>query len=874
MKEKTASLVEEDKIQDTSRLIKAEITTEMKNAYLDYAMSVIVSRALPDVRDGLKPVQRRIIFAMQDQNMGYVGKFHKCAAVVGEVLKKYHPHGDTSVYDTMVRMAQDFSLRYMLVHGQGNFGSVDGDPPAAMRYTEAKLRQISEELYKDIDKETVDFVLNDLQNYEPVFMPSLLPNLLLNGAVGIAVGMATNIPPHNLGEIVSGLKLLIEKAERIGTEPTAKDEQTFGAFEGGQAGLRRQGEFKVKILNPDFSSSANVEDLTQVIKGPDFPTGGIIYDQKEIIQSYATGRGRVVTKAKMEIEEMKGGKVRILVTEIPYQVNKATLLEKIADLVKNKKIVGISDLRDESNRIGMRIVIELKRDAIPQKIQNQLYKYTPLQDTFNVNMVALLNGEPKLMTLKTILEEFIKHRQQIVIRRTLFLLKKTKAREHILLGLKIALDNLDEVIKLIRASKDADTAKDGLMKKFGLSEIQAQAILDMQLRKLAALERQKIEDELKDIINVIKDFENILSSPKRVIEIIGSELTQLNEKFGDERRTKVIKGKVNELSDEDLIVDEPCIVTISETGYIKRLKADTYKKQSRGGKGVTGQTLKEEDIIYTIKACNTHDSALFFTNKGKVYKLRVWDIPEASRTAKGTALVNFLNISQDENIQSFLPIKNEELENANSFIFFCTENGTVKKTPLNEFANIRASGILAVKLDKGDNLSWVKISSGKDDVMLITIMGQSIRINEDDVRAMGRAASGVIGIKLDKGDKVIGMEVFSKDTKDNNLIIVTQRGYGKKTTVDEYKTQNRGGSGILTYKVTEKTGQLVSARIQSHSVKFDLLIASTSGKIIRLAEKQIPKLSRATQGVRLIKLDSSEEVTSVTLLAENEDEEE
>ena len=667
MKEKTSSLVEE-KVQDTSKLIKAEITTEMQNAYLDYAMSVIVSRALPDVRDGLKPVQRRIIFAMQDQNMGYAGKFHKCAAVVGEVLKKYHPHGDTSVYDTMVRMAQDFSLRYMLIHGQGNFGSVDGDPPAAMRYTEAKLRQISEELYKDIDKETVDFVLNDLQNYEPVFLPSLLPNLLLNGAVGIAVGMATNIPPHNLGEIISGLKLLIEKAEEIGSEPTEKDEQTFSAFEGGQS------EFKVKIINPDFSSSANVEDLTQVIKGPDFPTGGVTYDQKEIIQSYATGRGRIVTKAKMEIEEMKGGEVRIIISEIPYQVNKATLLEKIADLVKNKKIVGISDLRDESSRIGMRIVIELKRDAIPQKIQNQLYKYTPLQDTFNVNMVALLNGEPKLMTLKFILEEFIKHRQQIVIRRTIFLLKKTRAREHILLGLKIALDNLDEVIKLIRASKDAETAKVELIKRFGLSEIQAQAILDMQLRKLAALERQKIEEELKEIINTIKDFENILSSPKRVIEIIGSELTQLNEKSGDERRTRVIKGKVNELSDEDLIVDEPCIVTISESGYIKRLKADTYKKQSRGGKGVTGQTLKEEDIIYTIKACNTHDSALFFTNKGRVYKLRVWDIPEASRTAKGTALVNFLNISQDENIQSFLPISNEELENTSSYIFFCTEN--------------------------------------------------------------------------------------------------------------------------------------------------------------------------------------------------------
>jgi DNA gyrase subunit A len=838
--------------EGSQNITPTDITTEMQNAYLDYAMSVIVSRALPDVRDGLKPVHRRIIYAMQDQNMYASGKYHKSAAVVGEVLKKYHPHGDVAVYDSLVRMAQDFSLRYPLIMPQGNFGSIDGDPPAAMRYTECKMSKITEELYSDIDKETVDFVLNDLQNYEPVYLPSILPNLLLNGASGIAVGMATNIPPHHLGEVIDAINFMIEKADNIGKKPTKDSEE--------------------QVVVAEFSSNANVEELMKFIKGPDFPTGGIIYDQKELMQLYATGKGRVVTRAKMDIEEDKKGRTRIIVTEIPYQVNKATLVAKIADLVKTRRIEGISDLRDESNRMGMRIFIELKKEAVPKKIQNQLYKYTPLQNTFNANMVCLIDNEPKLMTLKMMLEEFIKHRQQIVIRRTIYLLKKAKEREHILLGLKIALDNLDAVIKLIRGSKDADTAKEGLVKQFGLSEIQAQAILDMQLRRLAALERQKIEDELKQIINTIKDYESILISPDRIISIVKDELAEVREKFADDRKTKVVKGRVDELSDEDLIVNDTAIVTISDNGYIKRLKEDAYKKQGRGGKGVHGQTLREEDQIAHIRTCQTHDYALFFTNTGRVYKLRIWEIPESARTSKGTALVNFLNITQDERIEAFLTLTPEELESSNGYIAFVTEKGAVKKTSLEEFANIRASGILAIKLSPNDNLIWVGLTSGEDDLLITTSQGQSIRFHEKDVRAMGRAAAGVTGIRLSKQeDCVVGSVIIRKDIKNLGMMVVTERGYGKITPVSEYKVQNRGGSGILTYKVSTKTGKLVSAQEHDKKVECDLLIATITGKVIRLSSLQIPQLGRATMGVRLIRLDDQDKVTSVALFAKMED---
>ena len=855
-------------LTESANIISANIVTEMQSAYLDYAMSVIVARALPDVRDGLKPVQRRIIYAMQDQGMTAAGKFYKSAAVVGEVLRKYHPHGDTSVYDAMVRMAQDFTLRYPLVHGQGNFGSIDDDPPAAMRYTEAKLTKIAEELYEDIDKETVDFALNDLQNMEPVYLPSRIPNLLLNGAQGIAVGMATNIPPHNLGEIIDGITILIENAQDIGQNPSKDDIQTVQAFEGAQ------GAFTIAITQPQFSSQATVEDLIKVIKGPDFPTGGIIYDQKETIQAYATGRGRIITRAKMEIEEIKGGRVQIVVTEIPYQINKATLVEKIADLVRDKRLVGVADLREESSKHGIRIVIELKKDALPQKVENSLYKYTPLQNSFNANMVALVNGEPKLLMLKAILEEFVKHRQTITVRKTLFLFKKAKSREHILLGLKIAIDNIDEVIKLIRASKDSETAKAGLMEKFSLSDMQAQAILDMQLRKLAALERQKIEDELKEIVQTIKNFETILSSPQQIIDIVKRELLEIKEKYADERRTKVIKGKVGEISDEDLVANEVCIVSLSKSGYIKRMKPDVYKKQGRGGKGVSGQTLKEEDIVDEIKTCQTHDTALFFTNKGKVYKLRIWEIPESSRQAKGTALVNFLNISQEERVAAFLPVASAQLDAGEGFVVFGTKQGVVKKTAIEEFANIRTNGILAIKLGGEDDLVWAKLSGGGDEVMLVTANGQSIRFAEKDVRAMGRAAAGVTGIRIKAKDEVIGMEVLSKDTKGGNLIALTQKGYGKKTPLIEYKVQNRGGSGLLTYNVTDKTGTVVAIRAQSKEVAADALIASTSGKVIRLGEKQIPKLGRSTQGVRLIRLESRDSVGSVAFLAEEDEPEE
>ena len=851
-KEEIKKEEEVEEVKEDPNILKTEIVTEMQNSYLDYAMSVIVSRALPDVRDGLKPVHRRIIYSMQEQGMNFSGKFHKCAAVVGGVLAKYHPHGDISVYDALVRMGQDFTLRYPLIKPQGNFGSIDDDPPAAMRYTECKLEKLSEELYSDIDKETVDFMMNDLQNLEPLYLPSLLPNLLLNGTTGIAVGMATNIPPHNLCEIIDGINILIDKADNIGTAPKKTAES--------------------QVMELGFSSTANVEDLTEVIQGPDFPTGGIIYDHKEMVQMYATGRGRVVTRAKMDVEEGKGGKVKLVVTEIPYMVNKALLIAKIADLVKEKRIVGISDLRDESNKEGIRMVVELKRDAVVNKIKNQLYKYTQLQSTFNSNFVALLNNEPKLMTLKTMLEEFIIHRQQVVIRRTIYLLKKAEERAHILRGLKIALDNLDEVIKLIKASKDAEDAKAGLMKKFKLSDLQAQAILDMQLRRLAALERKKIEDELAAILLTIDDYMDLLASPKRIITLIRSELNDVKKKYSDERKTKVIKGKVGELSDEDLVVEEACIVTISEGGYVKRLKESAYKKQGRGGKGVKGQELKDEDSVDTIKICSTHDWAFFFTNTGKVYKLRIWEIPETTRNAKGTPLINFLNMRQEERVEAFLTKTSAELESREGFIFFTTSKGVIKKTAMEDFENIRTAGIIAITLEKEDDLVFVDSTSGDDDVLLTTAMGQSIRFSEKDVRSMGRSAKGVTGIKLSKkSDMVVGTVIIPKKNKNIELLVVSDMGYGKKTNVSEYKTQKRAGSGILTYKVKDKTGSLVAARTLEKGIESDILIATTSGKIIRLSTKQVPALGRATQGVRLMKLNEGDRACSVAVMDEEID---
>jgi len=847
--------MDEKKLERNAKIIPTDITETMQKAYLDYAMSVIVSRALPDVRDGLKPVHRRIIYAMQDQNMGHTGKYYKCAAVVGEVMKKYHPHGDVAIYDSLVRMGQDFSLRYPLIIPQGNFGSIDGDPPAAMRYTECKMDKISGELYKDIDKDTVDFELNDLQNYEPVYLPALLPNLLLNGSSGIAVGMATNIPPHNLIEVLDAINYMIEQASEIGRKVVEQDIELIGQTQ------------KLKVVKTDFVSKATSNDLIKFIQGPDFPTGGIIYDQKEMIHMYATGKGRVITRAKMNIEELKGGRTQIIVTEIPYQIQKSTLLTKIASLVKTKRLEEIVDLRDESSRNEIRIIIELKKNAIPKKVQNRLYKYTALQSTFNTNMVALIDDEPKLMTLKMILEEFIKHRQQVVVRRAIYLLTKAKTREHILQGLKIALDNLDAVIKLIRGSKDADTAKEGLIKKFNLTEIQAGAILDMQLRRLAALERQKIEDELKEILKTIRGYEDLIISPKKIIKEVQKELDELKEKYGDERRTKVIKGKVGEISDEDLVIKEDCIITISESGYIKRMKESAYRTQGRGGSGVSGGELKDEDQVEIIRICTTHDWALFFTNTGRIYKLRIWEVPEYSRKAKGTPLVNFLSINSNERIESFLTVAPEKIEAQEGYVFFATQKGKVKKTDMEQYNNIRSSGIIAINLSKDDSLAFTSITSGRDDLLLTTASGQSIRFNEEDVRAMGRTASGVTGIKLKgKDDKVVGAIVIPANEKYLALLSVSGKGYGKKTPVKDYKIQNRGGSGIITYKPNSKTGSLVAARAVNTKVDTDMLVASQSGMMIRLNARQVPSLGRATLGVRLIKLKPEDEVTSVAIL--------
>jgi len=857
MVEKITKIQESDELKIT----QTSITEAMQKAYLDYAMSVIVSRALPDVRDGLKPVHRRIIYAMQDQNVTFAGKFQKCASVVGEVMKRYHPHGDTAIYDSLVRMGQDFSLRYPLIVPQGNFGSVDGDPPAAMRYTECKMSKITEELYKDIEKDTVDYELNDLQNYEPSWLPSVLPNLLLNGTEGIAVGMATKIPPHNLKELISGLLQLIKQQVKYSHE-IEKREITI-------VGLKQE----LKVAKNQFSSEATVDDLMDFIQGPDFPTGGIIYDKKEIVHMYATGKGRVVMRAKMRIEETKNERVRIIISELPYQVNKATLITKIADLVRKKKIEGISDLRDESSRNEIRIVIDLKKGAIPKKIENRLFKHTPLQSTFNTNTVALVNNEPKLLTLKMILGEFIKHRQSVIVRRTIFLLKRAKTREHILQGLKIALDNLDEVIKLIRGSKDAEIAKTGLMKRFGLTDIQAQAILDMRLRRLAALERQKIEDELKEILETIGDFENILITPERVMGMIKDELIEVGDKYGDERKTKVMKGKIDDISEEDLVTNESCIITMSHGGYIKRIKEDTYRTQGRGGKGVSGGALKEEDQVDTIKICNSHDWAFFLTNTGRVYKLRIWEIPEYSRKAKGTPVVNFLTISQDEKVQAFLTMSPEKLERGVGYVVFATEKGKVKKTPLSQFANIRSSGIIAIKLSNNDNLVFADISKGEDNIMITTSMGQSIRFSEKDVRPMGRSAAGVSGIKLKNAeDRVVGAVILKKGDDKKYLLVVSKNGLGKRTLTSTYKVQKRGGSGILTYKVTKKTGSLIAARVVKKDLNADLLIVTESGMVIRVDINQISVLKRNTQGIKLIRPKAGDHVTSVAIVKNEEKE--
>lgn len=809
------------RVEDTS-LVK-----EMETSYLDYAMSVIVSRALPDVRDGLKPVHRKILYAMWMVGLRANAKFRKSATVVGEVLGKYHPHGDVAVYDSLVRMAQDFAMRYPLIRGQGNFGSIDGDNAAAMRYTEAKLSPISEESLFDLDKDTVNFVPNyDGSQKEPLVLPSKIPQLLLNGSMGIAVGMATAIPPHNLTEVVDALIHLVDHPQ------------------------------------------ADTDDLMGFVKGPDFPTGGVIYDLNEIKAAYATGRGSIVMRAVTEIIEEKNGQFNIIVKEIPYQVNKTMLLEKIAELVKEKKIEGIKDLRDESDKEGIRIVIELKKEAYPKKVLNNLFKHTQLQETFHVNMLALVDGlQPKVLTLKNVLDEFIKHRQEVVRRRTVFDLEKAKDRAHILEGLVMALEDIDRIIATIKKSKDRDDAKINLINKFKLSEKQAIAILEMKLSQLANLERIKIEEELKEKKKLIKELSEILKNPKLILGIIKEELKAVKDKYGDERKTKIIKSAVDKISTEDLIPNEAAMVMITRDGYIKRLSPETFKTQSRGGKGVIGLTTKEEDLVEHLFSTMTHSDLLFFTTRGRVFQLKAYEIPPASRTAKGQALVNFLQLAPEELVTAILPLS--DLGDF-KFLMMVTKNGLIKKVGLELFENIRRSGIIAIRLKNDDILRWIKPTTGKDDVILISIFGQAIRTREKNIRAMGRAAAGVRGIRLKKGDGVVGMDIINdgKATASEQLLVVMENGFGKRTSLGYYKVQGRGGSGIKTAKVSNKTGKIVSAFVVNKNLENeDLIIISEKGQVIRLPLRSVNVLGRATQGVRLMRFkEANDKVASVTFI--------
>ncbi|MEK7653147.1 MAG: DNA gyrase subunit A, partial [Patescibacteria group bacterium] len=798
------------------------ISQEVQESYLDYAMSVIVSRALPDVRDGLKPVHRRVLYAMWDIGLRANAKFRKSANVVGEVMAKYHPHGDLAIYDTLVRMAQDFSLRYPLVKGQGNFGSLDGDSAAAMRYTETKLSALAEELLFDIEKNTVNFTPNyDGAHQEPRVLPAKLPNLLINGTQGIAVGMATNIPPHNLGEVIDGAVYLID--------------------------------------NPD----CDIEDLLKFIKGPDFPTGGIIYNTSDIKQAFASGKGGIVCRAKTDIEETKAGAFRIIVSEVVYQTNKATLLEKIAELVKDKKIEGIKDLRDESNKDGVRIVVELKKDAYPKKILNQLFKHTQLQDTFHINLLALVDGiQPRVLNLKMVLEEYLKHREIVVRRRTQFDLDKAKERAHILEGLVLALSKIDQVIDTIKKSRDKDQAKENLMKKFKLTDRQAVAILEMRLQQLANLERIKVETELKEKRKLIEELEGILKSAVKIKNIIKKELADLKEKYASPRRTQIVAHAIDSFKMEDLVPNEETIVMVTRDGYIKRLPPDTFKQQGRGGKGVIGLTTKEEDMVEHCFITSTHTDILFFTSRGRVFQLKGYDLPQASRTAKGQALVNFLQLAPNEKVSAIMP--NDKIENDKYFIMV-TSRGTMKKTPIEDFKNVRHSGLLAIKLKNGDNLEWVQPSNGNDNVILTTSSGQAIRFKETDVRSMGRAASGVRGIRIKENDEVVGMGIFDPKTdKTARLLVIMKNGFGKQTTLNAYKIQGRGGSGIKTAKVTPKTGKISSAQIV-YGDEGDLMVISANGQVIRLAIKSVSVLGRDTQGVRVMRFKEEEDtVANVT----------
>ncbi|MEK7526004.1 MAG: DNA gyrase subunit A [Patescibacteria group bacterium] len=868
---------------DIGKLQTAEITSELSQSYLDYAMSVIVARALPDVRDGLKPVHRRILYAMNIMGL-QTGSTTKSAKVVGEVLGKFHPHGDQAVYDSLVRMAQDFNLRYPLVLGQGNFGSVDGDPAAALRYTEVKLSSISQYMLLDMDKDTVNYTDNfDGTLKEPLYLPALLPNLLLMGSEGIAVGMATKIPPHNIKEVIDAVTATINKGKSIVTEEKIREEQNdlvLKKIELVASGVE-------KALNMDevaptavsFESEVDLEELSAILPGPDFPTGGAIYDAASLKDVYATGRGRIVVRGIAEITEGAKGKQQIVISEIPYQVNKAKLVIKIAELVKEKRLVGIADLRDESDKDGMRVVVDLKRDSKPKSVLNNLYKYTPLQSTFPANFVALVDGVPQTVNLKLVLVEYVKHRQQVITRRTIFDLMAAKRRAHILEGLKIALDNLDAVIKTIRESKTQEDAKVNLISRFGLSDIQSTAILDMQLRRLAALEREKIEKEYEEIKKIIDSLIAILKDPQKILKIIVDELSLVRTKFGDERRTKIYKAKIGEFSEEDLIAKEDTLITITKTGYIKRVPRATFKAQRRGGKGVVGMTTKEDDEIEHITSATTHDMILFFTDKGRVFGTKAWEIPESSRQAKGQAIVNLLNMEQGERIQSILPMNGGGAKH----LIMATAHGTIKKTSFAEYSNLRSNGLIAIKLDKGDRLVAVNPTTGEDFVLILTKQAKSIKFPEANVRSMGRATTGVRGIMLDKEDEVICMEVFSMKEEIpadkrkkyfRDILTISQNGLGKRTPVNLFPTQKRGGKGVKAAEVTAKTGLLMTATMVTHEID-QIVINSKGGQVIKLPLKSIPQLGRATQGVILMRFTKkSDSVVSVTALERADGDEE
>lgn len=808
---------------DHSRLVERRtVENVMEDSYLRYSMSVIIDRALPDVRDGLKPVHRRILYSMNEDGLRSSSRHRKSANVVGAVMGKYHPHGDSSIYDAMVRLAQPWATRYLLVNGQGNFGSMDGDPPAAMRYTEAKMHRLADELLADINMDTVDFRdTYDGENQEPTVLPAKMPNLLLNGQLGIAVGMATNIPPHNLGEVA--------------------DATIY------------------KIDHPD----ATLDDLLKFIQGPDFPTGGVVYGAGSIRQAYATGRGGVVMRGIAEIVEGKKGRHQIVISEIPYALNKESLVIKIADLVKEKKITGISDLRDESARGNVRIVIDLKKDAYPKKLLNQLYKLTPLQSSFHYNMMALVDGiQPRVLGLQDIIAEHVKHRQIVVRRRTEFELRKAKDRAHILEGLKTALDHIDEVINTIRSSATTEEAQENLIKKFALSEIQAKAILAMQLRTLAGLERKKIEDELTELMQLISKLEDILADENKILGIIKTEIKDLKKQYGDERRTKVIAQELNRLSDEDLVPDEQVVVTLTSANYIKRSTLAEYKRQGRGGKGRRGMTTREEDVIEHVVNASTHDFLLFFTNRGRVFRLKTYEVPAASLNAKGVAIVNLLQLQPEETVSAVINVSRSE-KDAGANLIMCTVRGVVKKTPFEQYKNVRSSGLIAINLDEGDQLKWIRMTNGNNEIIISTSQGQAIRFHERDARPMGRVSRGVRGIRLRTDDHVIGMDIVDEHS---SIFVISKYGYGKRTKVAQFTAHARGGVGIRSAVVNTKTGELIGVNTLSDNDEQEVIIISQNGQTIRLGLKDIPALGRATQGVRIMRLNDGDEVVSLALV--------